>query len=227
MSSKDIVLARIREALSVKTDEDVRALSAGGERDVEKARAFMPPGGESETERLSLFLGLSEKLKTRVHVVASMADAQSIVQGIAREEGWDKVGSHHADLTTPIVESLGLHTLWTDEGIAHEDLETVPAGVSVCEALIAQSGSVLVTNRGCGGRALSILPPHHVVIAKRSQLIPDLFAAYQLLGEKYGDQSPSLISFITGPSRTGDIERILVLGAHGPKQLTIVILEDD
>jgi L-lactate dehydrogenase complex protein LldG len=81
---------------------------------------------------------------------------------------------------------------------------------------------VLVTSRSAGGRALSVLPPHHVVLAQREQFVPDLPAAFDLLKKKYADNYPSMISFITGPSRTGDIERILVLGAHGPKKLTIL-----
>ena len=89
-------------------------------------------------------------------------------------------------------------------------------------ALIAQAGSVLVSSRSSGGRALSVLPPHHIVLARREQLLPDLPAAFALLRNKYASDYPSLISFITGPSRTGDIERILVLGAHGPKKLTIL-----
>ncbi len=81
---------------------------------------------------------------------------------------------------------------------------------------------MLVTSQSAGGRALSVLPPHHVVLARREQLVPDLTAAFALLKAKYAPAYPSLISFITGPSRTGDIERILVLGAHGPKKLTVL-----
>ena len=81
---------------------------------------------------------------------------------------------------------------------------------------------MVVTNRSAGGRALSVLPPHHIVLARREQLVADLPAAFALLQQKYADNYPSMISFITGPSRTGDIERILVLGAHGPKKLTIL-----
>ena len=93
-----------------------------------------------------------------------------------------------------------------------------------CDALVAQTGSVLVTSRSAGGRTLSALTPHHVVLARRDQLVPDLTAAFALLAERYGERDyPSLMSFITGPSRTGDIERILVLGAHGPKRLTIFL----
>jgi L-lactate dehydrogenase complex protein LldG len=90
--------------------------------------------------------------------------------------------------------------------------------------LVAQTGSVLITSRSAGGRALSILPPHHVVIAQREQLVADLPAAFEALRQKYGKNPPGMISFVTGPSRTGDIERILVLGAHGPKKLTIFLV---
>jgi L-lactate dehydrogenase complex protein LldG len=103
-------------------------------------------------------------------------------------------------------------------------LEKCDAGVSECDALIAQTGTVLVTSKTAGGRALSCLPPHHVVIARREQMVADLPAAFALIKAKHGANYPSMISLITGPSRTGDIERILVLGAHGPKKLTIFCL---
>ena len=82
----------------------------------------------------------------------------------------------------------------------------------------------MVSNRSAGGRALSVLPPHHIVIARRSQMVPDLAAAFQFARQTYAPDWPSFLSLITGPSRTGDIERILVLGAHGPKRLTIFLL---
>jgi L-lactate dehydrogenase complex protein LldG len=109
----------------------------------------------------------------------------------------------------------------TDRGYDVQEMAKCDAGITECDALIAQTGGVAVTNRRAGGRALSMLPPQHVVIARREQLVPDLPAAFALLQQKYAPDFPSMISFITGPSRTGDSERILVLGAHGPKKLTI------
>jgi L-lactate dehydrogenase complex protein LldG len=82
----------------------------------------------------------------------------------------------------------------------------------------------MVTAASAGGRALSVLPPHHVVIARRSQLVGDMSEAFALARKTHGE-IPAFLSFITGPSRTGDIERILVLGAHGPKRLTVLLLE--
>jgi L-lactate dehydrogenase complex protein LldG len=106
---------------------------------------------------------------------------------------------------------------------SHQEVRCT-SGISAEDALVAQTGSVLITSRSAGGRALSVLPPHHVVLARREQLVPDLPAAFALLKSKCGEACPSMTSLITGPSRTGDIERILVLGAHGPKKLTIFCL---
>jgi L-lactate dehydrogenase complex protein LldG len=114
--------------------------------------------------------------------------------------------------------------LATNAGYDKDALESCDAGLTECESLVAQTGSVCVTARSSGGRALSVLPPHHIVIAKKEQLVSDLAAAYEHLAEKYGANYPSFISFISGPSRTGDIERILVLGAHGPKKLTVLLV---
>ena len=137
-------------------------------------------------------------------------------------EGWKRVAGHSGDLTNAICPALNLPLLRTDQAYDVNELEACDVGISECDALIAQTGTVLVTNRSAGGRALSVLPPHHVVLARREQLVADLPAAFELLKRKYADNYPSMISFITGPSRTGDIERILVLGAHGPKKLTII-----
>ena len=94
-------------------------------------------------------------------------------------------------------------------------------GVTSCDCLVAQAGSVIVSTLSAGGRALSVLPPVHLVIARREQIVPDLAAALALLRRRYDARWPSALSVITGPSRTGDIEKILVMGAHGPKRLAI------
>ncbi|MBV8173039.1 MAG: LUD domain-containing protein [Verrucomicrobia bacterium] len=144
------------------------------------------------------------------------------ISRLAVREGWKKVASHSGELTDRACAVLAMPRLVADRNYDVRELESCDAGISECEALIAQTGSVLVSSRSSGGRALSALPPHHIVLARREQLLPDLPAAFALLRNKYASDYPSFISFITGPSRTGDIERILVLGAHGPKKLTIL-----
>ena len=99
-------------------------------------------------------------------------------------------------------------------------------GITYCEALVARNGSVLVSNGTAAGRRLSIYPHIHIVIAYTSQLVLDLKDGFKLLKEKYPESMPSMVSNITGPSRTADIEKTLVLGAHGPKELYVFLLED-
>jgi len=94
-------------------------------------------------------------------------------------------------------------------------------GETGCDCLVAQTGSIFVSTRSAGGRALSIWPPVHLVIARRDQIVPDLPAAFALLRDRYGGRWPSALCLITGPSRTSDIEKTLVLGAHGPKRLAV------
>ena len=94
-------------------------------------------------------------------------------------------------------------------------------GVTGCDCLLARTGSIAVCTRSAGGRALSVLPPVHLVIARRTQLVPDLTAALALWQQRYDRHWPSNLCVITGPSRTGDIEKILVMGAHGPKRLVL------
>ena len=64
----------------------------------------------------------------------------------------------------------------------------------------------------------------HVVVAHTSQIFGTLGDALEATKARHGGQLPSMLSFITGPSRTGDIERILVLGAHGPKELHVILI---
>jgi len=107
-----------------------------------------------------------------------------------------------------------------------KDFADAEAGITACEALIARSGSVLVSNGSAAGRRLTVYPHIHVVVAYASQLVMDIKDGLDLVGQRYGDNLPSLISLITGPSRTADIEKTLVLGAHGPKDLYVFLLED-
>jgi len=107
-----------------------------------------------------------------------------------------------------------------------KDFQDAEAGITGCEALIARNGSILISNAGMSGRRLSIYPPIHIVFAKASNIVMDIKHGISLIKERYREQIPSMISVITGPSRTTDIEKKLVLGAHGPKNLYVFLIED-
>lgn len=99
-------------------------------------------------------------------------------------------------------------------------------GVTGCEFLIAHLGSVMVSSAQVSGRRLNVFPETHIVIAHESQLTDYLDHALVKMQNKYKNELPSLISNITGPSRTADIEKTLVMGMHGPKSLVVIISKE-
>lgn len=236
MNERDAILARIREALRVPAPRpgqhaEDRTTSRAGESGFDgvsphqASRDFtpmLPRVGASFDAMVTSFAAASKELRTDFQLLASQAEAVGKLAAMREAERWQRVAAHQGPLASPAAESLGLPVLWTDGGYAKEDLERCDVGITECDVLVAQTGSVVVTGASAGGRGLSVLPPHHVVLARREQLVADLPSAFRLLQAKYADAYPSMISFITGPSRTGDIERILVLGAHGPKKLTVL-----
>ena len=229
MREQQKILARIEEALKhpapfPRSAHDASHSGAGLPSSAD-LRAWLPPVGEAFDERLALFRKNVTDLKAEFHLVESSESLAQALLNLRDAQGWRKVASHRGDLTNRACHALGLPLCLTDESYPVSDLEACDVGITECDALIAQTGSVLLTSRSAGGRALSVLPPHHVVLARRDQLLPDLSGAFALLRKKYGDNYPSFISFISGPSRTGDIERVLVLGAHGPRRLTIIFYD--
>ena len=231
---RDIVFARIREALKnpapqwhnghVDYDPAHRSDPHEPPPTTDTFRKWLPPVGASLDEQIELFAKNSTGLKTDFRNIASAEEAAQQLAALAAGENWQRIATHRAPLAADFAGKLNLPTIFTEPSYAVAELEKCDAAITGCDALVAQTGSVLVTTQSAGGRALSVLPPHHIVIATRSQLVPDLATALQQARQRYAPNWPSFLSFITGPSRTGDIERILVLGAHGPKKLTIFLV---
>lgn len=96
--------------------------------------------------------------------------------------------------------------------------------ISGVDYLIAETGTVVLLTRPEEPRSLSLLPPIHIAIAERGQLLPDLFDLFELpLWPEWGGP-PSCLTLITGPSKTGDIELRLVTGVHGPGELHVILV---
>ncbi len=104
-----------------------------------------------------------------------------------------------------------------------KDFFAMQAGITACEFLIARTGSVMNSSALESGRQMHAYAPIHIVIAKKSQIVPFLPDALGAIQEKYKGNLPSAITNITGPSRTADIEKTLILGAHGPKEIWVFI----
>ena len=166
-----------------------------------------------------------------LHVVADEAAAVAKVLELARPARRVLVGRG------PVLDRLGLPDRLCAAGAEVAMADALPAGaerdtlfaadlgISGVDHLVAETGSIAILARPQEPRSLSLLPPVHVAIADRSQLLPDLFDLFaRLPRETASGGMPSCLSLITGPSKTGDIELRLVTGVHGPGEIHVVLI---
>jgi L-lactate dehydrogenase complex protein LldG len=106
---------------------------------------------------------------------------------------------------------------------ALEELRGDGVTVTPCLALIAETGTAVVSSRLSGGRRAGLVDPVHVIEARADQLVPDLAAALAAIGPELA--AASAVTLVTGPSRTADIEQTLIRGVHGPQAVHVVFVE--
>ena len=141
--------------------------------------------------------------------------------------GWD----------IPIFNSIDLRAQLAKNGIAFEkasaDMDLISRaaeadiGISGVDYALADTGTLVLFASGPQPRSISLLPPVHLAILKPKQILPGLSELFPLLGYEQSGQRKlsSAITFITGPSRTADIELKLVVGVHGPQELHVLLLD--
>jgi L-lactate dehydrogenase complex protein LldG len=105
------------------------------------------------------------------------------------------------------------------------DIASCDASITGCELLIARTGSLLMSSGQQSGRTVSVYAPVHICISYTRQLVYDIKEGLLHLKEKYAGNLPSLITLATGPSRTADIEKTLVVGVHGPREVYVFLVE--
>lgn len=100
------------------------------------------------------------------------------------------------------------------------------ACITACECLVARTGSAMISSRQPFGRISPVYYPAHIIIAYTWQIVPDIADGMKLMQERYGDNLPSMMNLNTGPSRTADIEKTLVVGVHGPKEVYCFLVNE-
>lgn len=98
--------------------------------------------------------------------------------------------------------------------------------ITPCERLISETGSIMISDTVAGGRDVFALADVHLVLAFSSQVRTNLRAVFSDMKKKYPNGMPPMLTTITGPSRTADIEKTLVKGAHGPKEVIVFMIDD-
>jgi len=139
------------------------------------------------------------------------------LQVLFQTRKWEKVFIAEPQLK----QILGAEGLTLDN---HSDLASSDAGITSCESLVARTGSMVLSSVQ-NSRTVSVYAPVHICIAFTSQLVFDIKDAIELVKRKYPSGIPSLITFASGPSRTADIEKTLVTGVHGPKEVFCFLVQ--
>ncbi|GAB3587358.1 LutC/YkgG family protein [Hymenobacter daeguensis] len=211
-TSRDAVLARIRQGL------------ANGPAPLPPRPDFAAPVHPPLTNAdiVVAFAESFQRVGGEFHYCESLAE---LAAQLAAFQERQQVGAPYvweADLQE-VLRAAGID-FRADEAdfIASADLS-----LTSCEALVARTGSVLISPATESGRRLSIYPDQHLVLARPSQVVAEIGDALRLMQERYGTQLPSMLSLTTGPSRTADIEKTLVLGAHGPRRIALFLLEEE
>ena len=207
--AKENILKKIRQALSHSTPLPFPQ-SEGN------SSVFHPSRQELEVEFAEQFTKLQGKFIFCVNHQELVAQLQVLINHLSyknifcREKKLQSVlHEHHFDL-------------FSEEGLSNCD-----AAITSCELLIARTGSIIMSSAQQSGRTTSVYAPVHICIAYTKQLVYDIRDGLQILKEKYQDHYPSLITFATGPSRTADIEKTLVVGVHGPKEVYVFLVDQD
>ncbi len=114
------------------------------------------------------------------------------------------------------------HIVDTTDGDLRQFCATADVGITGAEAALAETGSLVMSSGRGKSRFTSLLPPVHIAVVPVSCMKSDIFAWEQSMSKTL----PGWVGIISGPSKTGDIEGILILGVHGPKKLIVVLYED-
>ena len=207
-TSREKLLKKVRNALIYKTDNPFPRVDfdthvykpLDDTPDVNFAQEFTKVGG--------VFI----YCENEEEVVSTLAALQV-------ECGWQKIYCAEPELQY-LLTSADL-SFNSDE----DNIKDLNVGVTSCEFIISRLGSIMVSSKT--SRRLNVYPEVHVVIAYTNQLVEDLKEAFDAIQDKYSGKLPSLLSVITGPSRTADIEKTLVMGAHGPRELFLILVESD
>jgi L-lactate dehydrogenase complex protein LldG len=207
-TSKENILRKIRKALAqpVPLPFPLQDMSAP-----------MYPAPEDDLS--VLFASEFTRLLGRFAYCSSEADLVKQLALLVTERKWKEVYCREQPVMS-MFQKAGL-IQFTDKTLADCDVS-----ITSCEALVARTGSIVLSAAMPEGRTASVYAPVHICIALTSQLVYDVKDALQLIQKKYSNDLPSLITFATGPSRTADIEKTLVVGVHGPREVYCFLVED-
>ncbi|HRP96054.1 MAG TPA: lactate utilization protein C [Rhodocyclaceae bacterium] len=217
MSTRDDILGRIRAALGRTAQNRGAALA-----DVRAALSAHAAGPRPPlaADLLARFRCESERMSSTVVELASFAEVPAAVAHYL-----DRHALARRALVWPRLAGLE----WAAAGVevvAREARDGDLVGITGCFCAIAETGTLMTCSAPDSPAATSLLPETHIAVVPLSRLVVGMEEAWALARAEFGDRLPRAVNFISGPSRTGDIEMTIVLGAHGPYRVHILLVRD-
>jgi L-lactate dehydrogenase complex protein LldG len=221
MSARDTVFGKIRRSLGV-TGAEPRRNATVDDRLSRAPSGVIPARGQLAPEaQVALFVSMAEKAAA---TVTRIAEAEAIPTAVA-----DYLRSQNLPARLRLGDDPLLNGLaWTRTQIemkhgASDGTDAV--GLSHAAGGVAETGTLMLTSGNDNPTTINFLPDTHVVVLRAADIVGDYEAAWQGIRATYGKGAmPRTVNMVTGPSRSGDIEQTILLGAHGPRRLHIVVV---
>lgn len=204
-SAKKNILKKIKQALATPVPVPFSENTT--------AQIFKAPQQDIEIEFAEKF----SALQGRFSFCFTHEELTAQIQTLLTTRGWKNIFIKD-DVLQQALQSAGLNIEYTN------NLSTCDAAITGCEYLIARTGSIVLSSAQQNGRTVSVYTPVHICVAYTNQLVFNIDDGLQLLQKKY-QHLPSLVTFASGPSRTADIEKTLVTGVHGPKEVFCFLVQ--
>jgi L-lactate dehydrogenase complex protein LldG len=167
-----------------------------------------------------LAIAFAQKFTELLGKFVYCADEGELAQQLAaliKSQKWEKIYSQESGWLDDMSE-------YQFDPVNTDELASCDASITLCEHLVARTGTIVLSSQQLSGRATSVYAPIHICIAYTHQLVYDIADSLHQF-KKEVDHIPSMISFATGPSRTADIEKTLVVGVHGPKEVYCFLVD--
>ncbi len=207
LSSRENILNKIKQALKQPTPQPF----------TNRKETFVY---ENKPQDLEIeFAEKFTKLQGKFSFCANMQELAEQLNSLIQSQQWTKVVCNETQLHQQL-SSNQFNKINNQVALADCDI-----AITTCEALVARTGSLLLSSNSKSGRTFSVYAPVHICIAFTNQLVYDIADAIEMMKKKYGNNLPSVISLATGPSRTADIEKTLVVGVHGPKEVYCFLVD--
>ncbi len=224
MKSREAIFANIRKSLRVSSDDRLRHETVTA-RIQKHPRGIIPARGQKpDRERLELFRQMVESAKASIAILETKDDVPTAVAAYLRSKNLPQSIRHGDDARLSLIPWAKERALEVTKGASDGAQLT---SVSYSFGAVAESGTLVMVSGADNPTTLNFLPDHHLVVVDERDIAGDYESVWDRIRLSFGaNKMPRAVNWITGPSRSGDIEQTHLLGAHGPRSLHVLVVRN-